>query len=126
MAKKKVVKKTDPGFPKQLRSQKELVTEILNSGIEKPALIIAEAKKKFGVDIAAPNVNQIKMKWKKTRKASPGLQARIRKAAKAGKLPKSAASPASAASQDTVSAVLELVRLVGVDKAEALLTSLRK
>lgn len=52
------------------RTQREMVEEFLNSGVEKPSEIVEAVKGKFGVAIKPANVNQIKVAWKK-RKNSP-------------------------------------------------------
>jgi len=64
------------------RTQREMVEEFLNSGVEKPSEIVEAVKGKFGVAIKPANVNQIKVAWKK-RKNSPISLRKTRKKSKA-------------------------------------------
>lgn len=68
--------KAATSIPPAMRSQKELVEEILNDGIESPSEIVDEVKTRFGVEVAKGNVNQIKVKWKKNKGAKPAVSTR--------------------------------------------------
>lgn len=115
------------------RSQKDIVVEVLESGIEKPSQIVELIQQKYGRDIPKPNVNQIKVQWKK-RKA--GVPVRANKRVKLLKTETATASAASKAIEsmktDKSGSVSELeiakfaLRLGGVDNAIVALQNLIK
>lgn len=103
-------------------TQKEIVFEILRSGVEKPSDIVDIAKQKHGVEIGKGNINQIKMAWKKQLVADgqPGKPRARPVVAKSV-----AVSSGSVTSMSTVDAILDLVELVGVSKARAIIAGLK-
>jgi hypothetical protein len=104
------------------RTQKEMVVEILNGGVEKPSEIVNAVKEKFGVSIARGNVNQIKIGWKKA-KSAPA--AAVRKPRSAPTTPASGFSVGNRSKLDAVNAVLMLCEKFGADKAGEIIEALK-
>jgi hypothetical protein len=104
------------------RTQKDMVVEILNGGVEKPSEIVNAVKEKFGVSIARGNVNQIKIGWKKA-KSAPA--AAVRKPRATPTKPVSGVSVGNRSKLDAVNAVLMLCEKFGADKAGEIIEALK-
>jgi hypothetical protein len=104
------------------RTQKDMVEEILNGGIEKPSDIVEAVKEKFGISIAKGNIGQIKIAWKK-RKSAP--VAAIRKPRTATAKPDNGAGVSNRSKLDAVNAVLMLCEKFGAEQAGAIIDALK-
>jgi hypothetical protein len=104
------------------RTQRDMVEELLYSGIEMPSEIVEAAKLKFGVDIAKGNVNQIKIAWKK-RGTAPVAASRKPRAKAAN--PNNGISIGNRTKLDAVNAVLMLCEKFGADQAGAIIEALK-
>lgn len=104
-------------------TQKEIVFGFLNQGIEKPSEIVQAAREQYGIEIGKGNINQIKMAWKRQLGANAPQKGTRAPAVPGHAIP----SPAviSSTSISAIEAILDLVELVGVAKARAIIASLR-
>jgi hypothetical protein len=102
------------------RTQKDMVEEILNGGIEKPSEIVEAVKSEFGVSIAKGNIAQIKIAWKK-KNAAPAAAMRKPRAGK----PASEISVGNHSKLDAVNAVLMLCEKFGAEQAGAIIEALQ-
>lgn len=69
MAKKATASKTT-GLPAGLKSNSEVIREILGKGVLMPAEIQAAAREEYKLSVGKPLINQVKMAWKKANKGS--------------------------------------------------------
>ena len=65
-----MAKKAANEVPAAMRSNSEVIREILESGILKPAEIETVAKEKYNLSIKKPSINQVKMQWKRAKGGS--------------------------------------------------------
>ena len=104
------------------KTQKEIVFGYLKNGISKPTEIVDLAKEEYGIEIGKGNINQIKMAWKRQYGANePTARPKARPIYAEATV--AAAVPATTAS--TIDAILDLVELVGVAKARAIIAGLK-
>lgn len=124
MAKKAALKAGTPApatAPEDGRSNSELVREILDSGILKPAEIARVALERYQKVVSKPLINQVKMGWKKKQQAGGAAKfvSKIRR-------PQAEAAPEPRAAKDIspVDATVMLCEAFGTDKARRIIDSL--
>lgn len=107
------------------RTQKDMVTELLESGILSPTEIVSAAKEKFGAEIPKANVNQIKVQWKKAKNAT-GRKVQIKRSPAVAKPSEDGSQVTAATGPSELEVAKFALRLGGVEKAIRALQNLMK